>query len=47
MLTVYKYGPIGRCPDISPFVIKLETWLRMAGIPYATAFGKHAKQPLG
>jgi glutathione S-transferase len=47
MLTVYKFGPIGRCPDISPFVIKLETWLRMAGIPYATAYGKHAKQPLG
>ena len=47
MLTVYKFGPIGRCPDISPFVIKLETWLRMADIPYATAYGKHAKQPLG
>jgi glutathione S-transferase len=47
MLTVYKFGPIGRCPDISPFVIKLETWLRMAGIPYAAAYGKHVKQPLG
>lgn len=47
MLTVYKFGPIGHCPDISPFVIKLETWLRMAGIPYAATYGKHVKQPLG
>ena len=47
MLTVYKFGPIGLCPDISPFVIKVETWLRMAGVPYMTAYGKHAKQPQG
>jgi glutathione S-transferase len=46
VLTVYKFGPIGRCPDISPFVIKLETWLRMARIPYRCEPAAHAKQPL-
>lgn len=47
MLTVYKFGPIGGSPDMSPFVIKVETWLRMAKVPYATELGGRAKKPLG
>ena len=46
MITLYKYGyPSGvatpgvATPDISPFVVKLETWLRMSGIPYETRTG--------
>ncbi len=34
MLIVHKYGPAWGTPDISPFVVKLETYLRLAGIPY-------------
>ncbi|MED5617785.1 glutathione S-transferase family protein [Ideonella sp. BN130291] len=47
MITVYKYGPVGRTPDLSPFVLKLETWLRMAGIPYTGALGGRAMMPKG
>jgi glutathione S-transferase len=47
MLTVYKFGPIGDSPDMSPFVIKLETWLRMANVPYATELGGRGRKPLG
>jgi glutathione S-transferase len=47
MLTVYKFGPFGSAPDMSPFVVKLETWLRMAGIPYTTKLGTRATMPKG
>lgn len=33
-LPLYGSRPAWGAPDFSPFVIKLETWLRMAGIPY-------------
>jgi glutathione S-transferase len=47
MIIVYKYGyPQGAgTPDISPFVVKLETWLRMAGIPYETRTGSRSDMP--
>ncbi|MEX5744366.1 glutathione S-transferase family protein [Massilia sp. X63] len=47
MIIVYKYGyPAGTdTPDISPFVIKLETWLRMSGIPYETRTGTRREMP--
>ena len=46
---VYKYGyPAGAgVPDISPFVVKLETWLRMSAIPYEAQTGVHAGMPRG
>lgn len=47
MIVVYKYGyPTGTdTPDISPFVVKLETWLRMSGIPYETRTGTRRDMP--
>lgn len=45
MLTVYKYGPAWGIPDISPFVVKLETYLRLAGIPYEAKLGDPRKAP--
>ena len=35
MITLYQFPPVwGR--NVSPFTLKLETWLRLAGIPYQT-----------
>ena len=45
MLVVHKFGPAWGLPDISPFVVKLETYLRMAGIPYETKAGDPRKAP--
>lgn len=47
MIVVYKYGypPGTATPDISPFVVKLETWLRMSGIPYETRTGTRRDMP--
>lgn len=49
MIIVYKYGfPAGvDTPDISSFVVKLETWLRMSGIPYDTRTGTRREMPVG
>jgi len=46
---VYKYGYGGAeaSPDISPFVVKLETWLRLSGIAYETRTGLAAGMPKG
>lgn len=46
-MIVYKYGhPDPQVsPDISPFVVKLETWLRMSGIPYETRTGTNRDMP--
>lgn len=35
-IQVYALPPIWGTPSPSPFVIKLYTWLRMAGLPYET-----------
>jgi glutathione S-transferase len=45
MLTLHKFGPAWGIPDISPFVIKLETYLRMSGIPYEAKTGDPRKAP--
>jgi hypothetical protein len=45
MLTVHKFGPAWGTPDISPFVVKLETYLRLAGIPYESKPGDPRKGP--
>jgi glutathione S-transferase len=45
MLTVYAFGPALGLPDTSPFVIKLETWLRMAHVPYRSERGDLRKAP--
>lgn len=46
-MIIYKFGyPDSQVsPDISPFVIKLETWLRMSGISYETRTGANHAMP--
>ncbi len=34
MITLYQFDPAFGLPNASPFCLKLETWLRMAGLPY-------------
>lgn len=34
MITLYQYEPAMGLPNASPFCMKLETWLRMAQLPY-------------
>lgn len=45
MLTVYGFGPAFGLPDTSPYVLKLETWLRMARVPYRRETGDLRKAP--
>jgi glutathione S-transferase len=35
MLILYQFAPCWSLPSASPFCIKLETWLRIAGLPFA------------
>lgn len=46
-MIIYKFGyPAPEVsPDISPFVVKLETWLRMSGIPYESRTGPNQAMP--
>lgn len=43
-LVVYGSRPAWGAPDFSPFVIKLETWLRLAGVPYERRDGGNPLQ---
>jgi glutathione S-transferase len=45
MLTLYKGPAAFGISDVSPFCLKLESYLRMAGVPYTpkVAFGKAPK----
>lgn len=45
MLTVYGFGPGFGLGDASPYVLKLETWLRLAKIPYRKERGDLRKAP--
>lgn len=47
MLVVYGSKPAWGQPDFSPFVVKLETWLRLVGIPYEKRVGLPYKAPKG
>ena len=47
MITLYAFGPIWGLPDPSPFVIKTETQLKMAGLAYRTEFGARERAPKG
>jgi len=46
-IVVYGTLPAWGTPDFSPFVIKLETWLRLAGVPYERARGNPMQAPKG
>lgn len=48
MLEFYQFGPAWGLPDASPFCIKLELWLKMAGIEYRSVIdGDTRKAPKG
>ena len=48
MLELYQFGPAWGLPDASPFCIKLELWLKMAGIEYRSVVdGDTRKAPKG
>ncbi|QFY44830.1 glutathione S-transferase family protein [Candidatus Methylospira mobilis] len=39
MIKLYKFGPVGDVCDASPFCVKVEAYLKLAGIPYETLNG--------
>lgn len=47
MITLYGFGPAFGLPDPSPFVMKAEILLKMAGVPYAVQTGGLSKAPKG
>jgi glutathione S-transferase len=47
LITLYKFLPAWGLPDLSPFCIKVETYLRMTGQPYQTRLGKMNQAPKG
>ena len=47
MITLYTFGPVFDLPDLSPFVMKAETLLKMAGLPYRTDAKGLSKAPKG
>jgi glutathione S-transferase len=47
MITLYTFGPAFGLPDSSPFVLKTEVLLKMAGLPYRTDTKGFGKAPKG
>ena len=47
MITLFTFGPAFGLPDSSPFVMKAETLLKMAGLEYRTDPGGFAGAPKG
>lgn len=47
MLTVYGFNPLPTLASPSPFCLKLEAWLRLAGLPYQTAEFNPFRAPNG
>ena len=47
MITLYAFGPLWGLPDPSPFVIKTEVQLKMAGLPYRRERGGPQTAPKG
>ncbi|MBY4729507.1 glutathione S-transferase family protein [Cupriavidus pauculus] len=45
MITLYTFGPAFGLPDASPFVIKAELLLKLAGLPYQTRRGNVRRAP--
>jgi len=47
MITLYTFGPYFGLPDASPFVMKGEMLLKLAGLPYQTSNRGFGKAPKG
>jgi glutathione S-transferase len=47
MITLYAFGPFFGCPDASPFVMKGEMLLKLAGLPYQTDTRGFTRAPKG
>ncbi|MGH8751095.1 MAG: glutathione S-transferase family protein [Burkholderiales bacterium] len=48
MITLYQFRPAFGLPNPSPFCMKVENYLRMAGLPYQSARNaNHFKAPMG
>ncbi|WP_019451775.1 glutathione S-transferase family protein [Cupriavidus sp. BIS7] len=47
MITLYTFGPAFGLPDASPFVMKAELLLKMAGLPYQARRGSLRRAPKG
>jgi glutathione S-transferase len=47
MITLYTFGPAFGTPDPSPFVMKAEMLLKLAGLPYETSTRGFGKAPKG
>lgn len=47
MITLYTFGPAFGLPDASPFVIKAEMLLKLAGLPYQAKRGDVRRAPKG
>ncbi|VVE76228.1 glutathione S-transferase [Pandoraea captiosa] len=47
MLTLYTFGPAFGLPDASPFVVKAEMLLKLAGLTYRTDRGGFRRAPKG
>jgi glutathione S-transferase len=44
-MIIYTYGAAWGSADFSPFSVKLQTWLRLAGLPYEARIGDVRKMP--
>jgi glutathione S-transferase len=44
-MILYTFGSAWGSVDLSPFCVKLQTWLRMAGVPYEARVGDVRKMP--
>src|SRR5262249_22761420 len=47
MITLFQGPPAFGLPNLSPFCLKVELYLKMAGLPYKTALGDPRKAPKG
>ena len=47
MITLHKFVPAWGLPDISPFCVKVETYLRMTGVEYIAVVSDSRRAPKG
>ena len=43
-IKLYQFPPALGLPNASPFCMKLETYLRMAGLPFENKYTPHLRQ---